>query len=190
MIAFIRGIIHSFDDEHVVIDNNGIGYYINFMHPEVLKLGNEITIYTFQHFREDATVLYGFASKDELDVFEQLISVKGMGPKTSLVLLANCKHDQLVSAIEAGRVDYLKSIPGIGAKTAQQIILDLKGKLVETSANKTNPYIDEAINGLKNLGYKTSEIDVVVKGLYKYNYNSSSQYLKEALKALQARRGK
>ena len=190
MITFIRGTVYSFTADHVVIDNNGIGYYINFMHPEVLTLGETITIFTYQHFREDATVLYGFVSQEELDLFMQLITVKGMGPKTSLVMLGNCKLNELINAIENGKVEYLKSIPSVGQKTAQQIILDLKGKLVGDGAESAdNEYVEEAILGLKALGYKGYEIAAVTGELNKMKLNSSDEYLKAGLKLLMKVRG-
>ncbi len=192
MITFIRGIVHSFTADHVIIDNNGIGYFINFMHPNDLTLGETITIYTYQHFREDGTFLYGFSSKAELDLFEKLISVKGLGPKTALNMLAVAHYDQIIEAIENGKIDFLKKMPSIGSKTAQQIILDLKGKLVEDDNNtssKNSPNLDEAIAGLKSLGYKASEINAVVADLKKLENASTDVYLKEGLKLLLKRKG-
>ncbi len=191
MITFIRGKVYEFSAEHVILDNNGIGYYINFNRPELLTLGETITIFTYQHFRDDATVLYGFAEKTELDIFQKLISVKGLGPKTASMILGNCKCHDLIVAIENGDVAFLKRMPSIGTKTAQQIILDLKGKLVEvTNENaEVNKEFEEAIEGLKSLGYKAYEINSIKGQLVKLDCQTTNQYLSEGLKLLNKRSG-
>lgn len=192
MIRFIRGLVYSFTNDHVIIDNNGIGYFIFFSHPEKLILGQEILIYTYQHFREDGTVLYGFLSKEELNLFEKLIGVKGLGPKTAMTILSKFSLDNLISAIENGDVNYLKKMPSVGGKTASQIILDLKGKLVESDNNneKTdNLLLKEAVEGLKSLGYKSFEINRVSGELSKMNLKTVDEYLKEGLKLLVKNKG-
>ncbi|MBQ1826947.1 MAG: Holliday junction branch migration protein RuvA [Erysipelotrichaceae bacterium] len=190
MITFIRGTVYSFGADYVIIDNNGIGYFIYFNHQEMLTLNQNITIFTYQHFREDATVLYGFIDKKELDLFTQMISVKGLGPKTAITMLGKCRYEDLIMAIENGEIGFLKALPGIGAKMAQQIILDLKGKLVEATNNdKSNPYLEEVSDGLKALGYKASEINSVMNELVKQNLKSSDEYLRSALQILAKRKG-
>lgn len=193
MITFIRGIIYSFTSDSLIIDNNGIGYFVYFSHPEKLTLGQEITIFTYQHFREDGTVLYGFLSMDELDLFEKLITVKGLGPKTAMGMLANSSYDNIVNAIENGDVNYLKKMPSIGAKTASQIILDLKGKLVEATNNdsvkKDNPLIKEAVDVLKSMGYKNFELQPIVNELNKMDLKTVNDYLREGLKLLAKNKG-
>lgn len=191
MITFIRGTVYAFGADYVIIDNNGIGYYVNFMHPEVLSLGQQITIFTFQHFREDGTVLYGFIDADELELFKNLIAVKGLGPKTAIGMLGSCRYQDLIRAIESGDVAFLKKMPAVGSKTAQQIILDLKGKLVEDESNKpvNNEKLDEAVAGLKALGYKAYEINTVLSQLKKMDLPSADEYLKVGLKLLISSKG-
>lgn len=188
MITFITGLVYSFTSDSVIIDNNGIGYFIYFSHPEKLPLQEKITVFTFQHFREDGTVLYGFLSMDELDLFKKLITVKGLGPKTAMAILSNTTYDQLVNSIENGDVNYLKKMPSVGSKTASQIILDLKGKLVEVNNNdsnkKSNPLVQQALDGLKSLGYKASELSSITSQLNSLQLNSVDEYLKEGLKLL------
>ena len=188
MITFITGLVYSFTSDSVIIDNNGIGYFIYFSHPEKLSLQEKITVFTFQHFREDGTVLYGFLSMDELDLFKKLITVKGLGPKTAMAILSNTTYDQLVNSIENGDVNYLKKMPSVGSKTASQIILDLKGKLVEVNNNdsnkKSNPLVQQALDGLKSLGYKASELSSITSQLNSQQLNSVDEYLKEGLKLL------
>jgi len=190
MITFIRGIVYAFGSDYVILDNNGIGYYINFSHPEVLTLSTEITIFTYQHFREDATVLYGFINQEELALFNKLITVKGLGPKTAQTMLGGASYNDIILAIEAGNIDFLKKMPSIGAKTAQQIILDLKGKLVENSNDeKDNGLLKEAISGFKNLGYKMSEINNILPKLRQCNCSNVNDYIKEGLKLLLLAKG-
>ena len=193
MIKFIKGTVYSFTNDTVIVDNNGIGYLIYFSQPEKLSLGSEVMIFTYQHFRDDGTVLYGFLSKDELDLFEKLITVKGLGPKTAMTIISRSTYDKLVSAIEQGDVNYLKNMPSVGSKTASQIILDLKGKLVESDNNnsvkKENVLLKEAIEGLKSLGYKSFEISQITGELSKLELKSVDEYLKEGLKLLMKHRG-
>ncbi|HPW53880.1 MAG TPA: Holliday junction branch migration protein RuvA [Erysipelotrichaceae bacterium] len=191
MITFIRGKIYEFSAEHVILDNNGIGYYINFYRPELLTLGETVTLFTYQHFRDDATVLYGFGDKNELEIFQKLISVKGLGPKTASMILSRCKTNDLIMAIENGDVQFLKRMPSVGTKTAQQIILDLKGKLIEitTEDSAVNLELQEAIEGLKSLGYKAFEINSIKAQLIKMACQSTREYLSEGLKLLNKRSG-
>ena len=192
MIRFIRGTVYSYGIDYVIVDFNGVGYYINFMHQELITLGQNVTIFTYQQFREDAQVLYGFLDQKELDLFEKLISVKGLGPKTAMTMLGHRNYNDLIRAIENGEIDYLTKIPSLGAKTSKQIILDLKGKLVEednSSGGKNNERLDEAVLALKALGYKTYEINGVLPDLRKEKDLSTDEYLKQALKLLLQRKG-
>jgi len=155
-------------------------------------LGQNITVFTYQQFREDAQLLYGFLDQKELDLFEKLISVKGLGPKTAMTMLGHRNYNDLINAIENGEIDFLTKIPSLGAKTSKQIILDLKGKLVvedNSNSGKNNEKLDEAVLGLKALGYKTYEINGVLPELRKMNDLSVDEYLKEGLKLLLQRKG-
>ena len=120
MIAFLSGRVHSFSLDWVVIDNQGIGYRVFFNHPEVLSLNQQISLYTYHYIREDEQSLYGFLNIDEYDLFVKLISVKGLGCKTAANILAASDFQRIVTAIELSDVAYLKTMPGIGAKTASQ----------------------------------------------------------------------
>ena len=179
MIGFVRGIVHAFSLDYVLIDVNGVGYRINFYHPEFLSLGKEVTIYTYQNVREDEISLYGFTSLEEYDLFIKLISVKGLGPKNASNILAKASVDKIVLAIENGDVDFIKAMPGIGNKTASQIILDLKGKLVETTVS-VNEELNDVADALKQLGYKPAEIKPVIKKLEKEK-GSTDELIKKAL---------
>ena len=183
MIGFVRGTVHAFGMDYVLIDVNGVGYRINFYHPEALKRDKEMTIYTYQNVREDEISLFGFLSLEEYDLFVKLISVKGLGPKIASNILSRASVEAVVAAIETGDVDFMRRMPGVGNKTASQIILDLKGKLVETETNEGNEELKDVAEALKQLGYKPSEIRPVVKKLQNEK-GSTDELIKKALAML------
>ena len=195
MIYFLKGTVYSFGIDYIIIDCNGVGYYVNFCEQNDINLGQNITVFTYQQFREDAQVLYGFLREKELDLFEKLITVKGLGPKTAMSMLGHSNYNDLVDAIENGKVDYLTRLPGLGAKTSKQIILDMKGKLVVEDNNsssgggKNSAELDEAVAGLKSLGYKAYEINPILPDLRKMPGLKADGYLKEGLKLLLQRKG-
>ncbi|MBV1709603.1 MAG: Holliday junction branch migration protein RuvA [Erysipelothrix sp.] len=191
MIAFIRGKVHAFGLDWVILDTQGVGYRIGFPRPEVLSLNSEVLLYTYQHIREDEISLYGFLSMDELRLFEQLITVKGLGPKTALNMMTASSFIKIISAIESGDVTFLKTMPGIGAKTASQIVLDLKGKLVESEKkdSKASVEIVDAVAALRSLGYKTSELAGIEKYLISLNLSSVDELIKAGLQFLLKRKG-
>lgn len=192
MIAFIKGIVHSYSKDSLIIENNGIGYRIYISRPQNVSLNKEVTLYTYQHVREDAITLFGFPTVEEHDLFLQLISVKGVGPKTALGMLAVCPAKEMVSAIETNDVKTLKALPGIGAKTASQIVLDLKGKLVEESIvneGYENEALQEAIEALKALGYRSAEINNIRKEMESETNKTVDQYIRLALTLLAKRKG-
>lgn len=192
MIAFIKGMIHSYSNDSLIIENNGIGYRVYVSNPQMVKLNTEVVLYTYQHVREDAISLFGFASMEEHDLFMRLISVKGVGPRTALGMLAASNAKEMIMAIEGNDVKFMKSLPGIGAKTAQQIVLDLKGKLVEEEMEvkvEENKVIKEAIDALKSLGYKPAELQGIAKELALEEGKSVDQYIRMALGILAKRKG-
>ena len=192
MIAFIKGTVYSFGLDHVIIETvSGIGYKVYYNHSQPLTLGQNILLFTYQQIREDAHVLFGFMRREELELFEKLISVKGLGPKTALGILTAASYSQVVNAIEQGEVAFLKKMPGIGAKTASQIILDLKGKLVSTEESKpvVNSKIVDAMEALKALGYKNAEIQAISKQMQEQDLATAEAYVKLGLQLLLKRKG-
>jgi len=183
MIAFIKGKIFAISSNSIIIENNGIGYRIAIAGPERLKKDEEVLIYTYQYVREDEISLFGFISLDEYELFIKLISVKGIGPKTTLNILAKATVNDIVNAIELEDLKFIKTLPGVGAKSASQIILDLKGNLVqqETATNIKNQELLDAKEGLKSLGYKVNEINPIIKELSKNPNRTTDEYIKEAL---------
>lgn len=181
MIGFVRGKVHAYGVDYVLIDVNGIGYRINFNHPESLSIGQEITIYTYQNVREDEISLFGFLSLEEHDLFVELISVKGLGPRIASSILGRASAKSVIKAIEEGDVEFMKRMPGVGNKTASQIILDLKGKLVETGDVEVDDRLKDVQDALKQFGYKNQEIKPVMKAL-RNEKGSTDELVKKALK--------
>lgn len=181
MIGFVRGTVHAYGIDYCLIDVNGIGYRINFNHPESLTTGQEVTIYTYQNVREDEISLFGFLSLQEYDLFVKLISVKGLGPRIASSILGRASTESVIKAIEDGDVEFMKRMPGVGNKTASQIILDLKGKLVESQEVVLDEKLKDVEDALKQFGYKSQEIKPVLKALKNEN-GSTDELVKKALK--------
>ena len=185
MFDYIVGKIAYLKSNAIVVDNQGIGYLIYVANPFSYVEGKEYKVYTYEHITENEDSLYGFKTIEEKELFLKLISVKGLGPKMTLPILAVGSIDGIKDAIERENILYLKKFPKIGEKLARQIVLDLKGKLDYTSTgdssediNKTNE-LEEVLIGL---GYKEKEIRPV---LQKVDSNLTiEEQVKEALKLL------
>ncbi|MFC4022658.1 Holliday junction branch migration protein RuvA [Oceanobacillus longus] len=196
MIAYIKGIVVTIQDDSVVVDVNGVGFEIICPNPFAFQssLNKEILINTYHYVREDLQVLYGFKNEDEKYLFTKLISVSGIGPKGALAILAGVDIVGFISAIEQEDDKFLTSFPGVGKKTARQIILDLKGKLtnvfsvnaeleqesVGSEGNHSGAYM-EAEEALKALGYTDREIKSVIPVLKKENYSNTDEIIRKAL---------
>jgi len=181
MYDYIIGKVTDQYGNQVVIDNNNIGYLINTGNPYSYEMEKEYKIYLYQHIREEESSLFGFKNKDERDLFLRLISVKGIGPKTALPMLATGSINGIIDAIERDNILYLKKFPKIGEKVAKQIILDLKGKLDKTKIVSTGN-LEELCEVLKGLGYKEKEFLNVI-GKINPELKIEDQ-VKEALKLL------
>ena len=178
MYSYIKGLIVDIQSDHIVLENNGIGYLIYVSNPYAFSKGKEVVVYLYQQVKEDGILLYGFNLKEEKDLFLKLISVKGIGCKSACTMLASGDVEGICEAIESGNMTYLKKIPGIGPKAAGQIILDLQGKVTATTV--VNQELEEAMEVLIALGYKQSEVDKVVKKLTDENLDTNG-YVKKAL---------
>ncbi len=134
MYAFLRGILADTEEDAIIVDVSGVGYRV--YGPTALiyetKIGSEIFVHTYTCVREDAFILYGFSSKEELTLFKKLITVSGVGPKVALSLLSAMDHSSIISAIITQDSKLLSSAPGVGSKTANRIILELKDKVDAT----------------------------------------------------------
>ncbi|MBS4176214.1 Holliday junction branch migration protein RuvA [Lederbergia citrea] len=203
MYEYIKGTVEHTGPEFVVIDNNGIGYQILTPNPFIFssKKGVETIIYTYQHVREDIIALYGFETIEEKLMFRKLLSVSGIGPKGALAILAFGEPGQVIRAIENEDEKFLTKFPGVGKKTARQMILDLKGKLHDVVPNVSfdlfseeldvpaanNPRnedeLDEALLALAALGYSERELKKVGPKLEGKDW-TTDQYIKQALQLL------
>lgn len=192
MIAFIKGTVASYTADSIVIDHDGMGWEIAYPHTDQVSLNQEIKVFTYLHISENDMRLFGFASQEEKDLFLRLITVKGLGPKTAMNMLSRAGYDSIYGWIEEENVTALKKMPGIGAKSASQIVLDLKGKLVapvenpkkESAVSSYPPEISDALEGLKNLGYRPGELTGCAEYLNSHPGLKTEEYLKMGLRYL------
>ena len=161
MIYYLKGKVALIDKDTVIIDVHDVAYQVLVSHIDDFHIGDEVLIYTYNVVREDEQYLVGFLSLEEKSVFLSLIKVKGLGPKSAIGALSSTTPSEVVNAIASNNVAYLKKLPGIGAKAAAQIILDLKGEL--TGGSKGDPGVyEEVYEALKGLGFKGAAIDRVL----------------------------
>ena len=200
MFAYIKGILEEKSSNYVVVETAGIGYKIFMGETAINTIGEineKVKVYTHYHVREDEVNLYGFKTNEELRMFELLISVSGVGAKSALVTLSNIEPSSFALAVITNDTSKLVKIPGIGAKTAARIILELKDKLKNEQAiskeNKEiktvvidNQKIEEAVSALQVLGYNKKEIE---KALETIDVNSLEleEIIKQGLISLSKR---
>ncbi len=201
MIAFIKGEVEYISGDYVVLSVGGMGYNV-FVSSKTLenigRTGTEIKLYTYLNVREDAMQLFGFITRDELDVFKLLITVNGIGPKGALSILSIMTANELRFAVASEDAKAIAKSPGIGAKTASKLILELKDKLkledaIENSFNTSSEDIpqvgmtdskSEAVMALTALGYSQTEALRAVKSVEVTESMSSEDIIKKALRTL------
>lgn len=201
MISYIKGELTEVFEDTVVVETNGIGYNIRVPGSVIDRLpsvGSSVRIYTYLYVKEDAMNLFGFLSRDDLSVFKLLLNVSGIGPKGALAILSTIGPDDLRFAVLSEDVKTISSAPGIGAKTAKRLIIELKDKLklaevFETAlANKEKASSEndvllarnEAVEALVALGYASAQAMKAVQQVENAEEKDSEQILKEALKKL------
>ena len=193
MYEYLNGELAHILPTAIVIDVHGVGYQVVFANPYRLQdsLKKQIKVLVQQVVREDSITLYGFISSEERELFQRLISVSGIGPKSAMSILANDDTDGFVNAVESGNVTYLTKFPGVGKKTAQQIILDLKGKFEVLPEEATKAVVstnqatlEEAKEALLGLGYSAKEITKIWKSLEAAAPSTTQEALKVAFKLL------
>ena len=180
MLYYIKGIVGEINPGNIIVETGGLGYLINVSNPYSFSENSSVKIYLYNHIREDENSLYGFKTKEELELFLKLINVKGLGPKMALPMFASSSVSGIMDAIERENILYLKKFPKIGDKVARQIILDLKGKL--TSSPVVNNESNELVEALLSLGYKNGDIKKVISKID--NSLSIEAQIKEALKLM------
>lgn len=182
MFGYLNGIIDSQDSKSIILDVNGVGYIINVANPFSFEVGKNYKVYIYNQIREDEYSLYGLKSLEEKELFERLISVKGMGPRVAIGIFATGSINGIIDAINKENLLYLTKFPKIGEKLARQIILDLKGKMTASEVSEEDNNTEELISVLENLGYKNSEIKKIINQVDKSI--SLENQVKEALKLL------
>ncbi|WP_260833030.1 Holliday junction branch migration protein RuvA [Staphylococcus capitis] len=198
MYAYVKGTLTQLFPTHVVVETSGIGYEIQTPNSYRFQkyLNQDVQIFTSLIVREDAQLLYGFISEEEKDMFHSLIKVTGIGPKSALAILAASSPNEVKRAIENENDAYLTQFPGIGKKTARQIVLDLKGKVtiteedsesllqVDVNNNEKSQVVKEAMLALEALGYSKRELSKVEKVLNKQSVSSVDEAVKLGLQTL------
>ena len=193
MYEYLNGELAHILPTAIVVDVHGVGYQVVFANPYRLQdsLKKQIKVLVQQVVREDSIILYGFISSEERELFQRLISVSGIGPKSAMSILANDDTEGFVNAVESGNVTYLTKFPGVGKKTAQQIILDLKGKFEAVPEETTKAVVstnqatlEEAKEALLGLGYSAKEITKIWKSLEAAAPSTTQEALKVAFKLL------
>ena len=197
MIAFVNGIVEDYSEEAVILDVNGIGYEIKISGDTAAALpsiGERMKLYTYTYVREDAFCLYGFLTKDDLEIFKKLITVSGIGPKGGLAVLSVMSADDLRFAIMSGDAKMIATAPGIGKKTAERVILDLRDKIsvedtmIHRRMTEQDSFADdnqirtEAVEALTALGYSAQEALQAVKKVVISEEMDVEAVLKAALK--------
>lgn len=185
MYAYIKGIITDRNDQQIVIENNGIGYLVNCplgISAEIGGIGDDVTVYLYQSVKEDDISLYGFNSRDQKEMFLKLITVSGIGPKVAHTICATLSAEQIAAAVMSGNVALLTGVKGLGKKTAERIILELKDKLktqlgsaasisaspvaVAAAGSADQGVMGDAVGALLVLGYKDQEASEAVASAY------------------------
>lgn len=196
MIAFLKGTVAGRSADAAFLDVNGVGFQVGMPASDLAKLpdrGEEVALFTHLAVREDAMALFGFLSQEEKALFERLIGVSGIGPKVALAALSSFRPEELVAAISSEDVKAVSTIPGVGKKTAQRMILELKGSLAQEgepdlfSANTAAAAerLQGARDALLAMGFSLAEADLALKGAPE-NADTESALLQYALRRLGA----
>ena len=193
MITHIQGRLVEKNPTEVIIDCNGVGYFINIsLHTfSQLPTSENVKLYTHLLVREDAHTLYGFSGKAEREIFRLLLSVSGIGASIARTMLSSLSPQQVMEAIASEDIATIQSVKGIGAKTAQRAVLDLKDKIIkvygldEVSGFSSNTNKNEALSALETLGFARKQVEKVCNTILKQHPEASvEEIIKQALKNL------
>ncbi len=181
MYYYLKGVVTIHLKDSIVLEVNGIGYQVLVSHPNDYDLGSTIRVYTSLYARDDTQFLVGFSTFAEKAIYEKLITVKGVGPHMAMTVLGGASVERIKEAIDNSDVLFLKRLPGIGPKTASQIVLDLRGKLTlpEGSASG-DKNLDDALIGLRNMGFGAEEVARVADQIPDRGL-TTEEYLQRAL---------
>ncbi len=195
MIDYIKGIIVELSPAELILENNGIGYsiLISLQTFQALQDKKEATVYIFHYLREDAELFYGFATKDERELFELLISVSGIGVNSARMMLSSLSAEEIRQAILSEDIARIKSVKGIGVKSAQRLVLELKDKIVkgegadstELFGGNRSEIVEEASRALVMLGFGKPAVNKAIQAVLKANPNAKvEQIIKSALQMM------
>lgn len=192
MYEYLEGIVSLIMPSYIVVDVHGVGYKVYSPTPFAYKQGEKAKVYIEQKFSDNTGLtLYGFESEEAKGLFMKLLSVSGIGPKSALAIMAAEDSTSLAEAIEQGEVKYLTRFPGVGKKTASQIVLDLKGKLGDyvqrldqKRSEEISPALNDALLALIALGYTQKEVDKITPKLEKVEATTADEYIKHGLSLL------
>jgi len=205
MIAHLSGTLHSKHPNQVIVDVSGVGYEVNIplsTYYDLSDTGSNVQLRIYTHVKEDALQLYGFKTARERELFINFISVSGIGPRLAIALLSNMNADELIQSIKTNNLARLTSIPGVGRKTAERLVVDLREKMIQLSVDQIDetpaqPEIvdvsedsvrSEALSGLLNLGYQRASAEKAVdSALGEGGDVSVESVLKRSLKKLGSR---
>ena len=182
MYGYIKGFVTEIGTNNIVVEASGIGFLIYVPNPFCYEKNREYKVYVYNKIGEDEYSLYGFKEKEEYELFLKLISVKGLGPKLALPILATGSISGIVDAINRENILYLTKFPKIGEKLARQIVLDLKGKIDIDVTEVEDDSTEDLMDTLSALGYKTAEIKKVIGNID--HSKSLEEQVKEALRLL------
>ncbi|MBP6888818.1 MAG: Holliday junction branch migration protein RuvA [Candidatus Pacebacteria bacterium] len=185
MIGYLSGFIGEVRGDHLILVVNGVGYKVLSPLPLLVasKKETSLSLYIHTHVREDQLSLFGFQDESELFVFEKLIGVSGIGPKSALSMLSTNPPSSLAQAVESGDVTTLSRTPGVGKRTAEKIIIELKGKLSHLASGEEHKELEEVRLALEALGYSSKEIHDALKGVESTG-RSTGAIIKDALARL------
>lgn len=195
MIDYIKGIIVELSPAELILENNGIGYsiLISLQTFQAFQDKKEATVYIFHYLREDAELFYGFATKDERELFELLISVSGIGVNSARMMLSSLSAEEIRQAILSEDIARIKSVKGIGVKSAQRLVLELKDKIVkgegadstELFGGNRSEIVEEASRALVMLGFGKPAVNKAIQAVLKANPNAKvEQIIKSALQMM------
>lgn len=184
MYHYIKGTITEIYPTYIVIENNGVGFLIKTPNPFSYQINENIKLYTYLYVRENIFDIYGFRDYAERELFIKLISVRGIGPKGALAIIANGDIERLEAAINNSDIKYLQRFPGIGPKASSQIVLDLKGKLSLSQIQPESQKFNDVYEALKSLGYSKSELKRIEKFIQNNIDLPLAELVKRSLKEL------
>jgi holliday junction DNA helicase RuvA len=191
MIAHLRGKLLAKHPNYAIVEAGGVGYEVNISIPTfsgLPALGIEVSLFVHTHVREDALSLFGFLGAEDKQLFEKLLSVSGIGPKLAITILSGMQADSMVSAIKGNNVAALVRIPGIGKKTAERMVLELRDKLdgfgAQPVSAASSPIEEDVVSALVNLGYNRAVVEKALAQLTKGPGESFDNLFRQTLAAL------